>query len=113
MRSLALKLGMLWFATLLGWTCGASAAQQSLAGDRQYPNATTCTRLRAICLSSQPDCNIPSGVGLNRSGREPPNVYPGTVYGDQWCARNCNFRWEHCMQTGWWAGRLTRPAERR
>ena len=65
MRSLASKLAMLSFATLLGRTCGASAAQQSIAGDnRQYPNATTCTRLRAICLSSQPDCNIPAGVGL-------------------------------------------------
>lgn len=87
MRSVALKLGILTFTTLLGWTRGANAAQQSMAGDnRQYPGATTCTRLRSICLSSQPDCNIPSGVGLKRSGREPP---------------------------GWWAGRLTRPAERR
>jgi hypothetical protein len=111
MRSVALKLGLFMFATLLGWTCGESAAQQSVAGDRQYPNATTCTRLRSVCLSSQADCGFNAGPGA-LPWRDSRDLRIATN-GEPYCVKLCNFRWEHCMQTGWWAGRLTRPAERR
>jgi hypothetical protein len=78
MRSLALRLGILSFVTLLGWTSA---------------NAATCTGLKLVCPH----------------GRDTRIATAGWPY----CEKLCNFRWDQCMKSGWWAGRLSRAVERR
>jgi Protein of unknown function (DUF3551) len=65
---------------------------------------STCTGLRSYCLS-------------HIAGITPPS----DTYDSATAAYFCNFDWEQCMKTEWWAGfagtagggGLSRPAERR
>jgi hypothetical protein len=54
-------------------------------------------------LSSEADCTLrPHGRDMRIATDAQSN-----------CERLCNFRWDQCMKSGWWAGRLSRAAERR
>jgi Protein of unknown function (DUF3551) len=89
--------------------------------------AATCTGLKSACSS---DCLVgavaPSyvrGTYLQQACevllRNPAAAAGGlwcTPHGvrrllDPYCERECNFYWEHCMKTGWFA--TSRAAERR
>jgi hypothetical protein len=59
---------------------------------RVAESASTCTGLKPLCLTN--------------CGQTPVSQL--------YCQRICNFRWERCMESGWFAGRwISRAAERR
>jgi hypothetical protein len=60
----------------------------------------TCTGLKSACLSATSRSGCYSGTGDG-----------GFMTRGPYCENVCNFRWEHCMETGWFA--TSRAAERR
>lgn len=69
----------------------AAAAKKRATSDSAAGNGSTCSGLRALCLS-RTDCG--------------ERCYMQSTL--------CNSQWNDCMKSGFWAGsRMSRPAERR
>lgn len=69
----------------------AAAAKKRAGSDSVAANGSTCSGLRALCLS-RTDCG-------ERCPMQP---------------MLCNSQWDNCMKSGFWSGSLmARPAERR
>jgi Protein of unknown function (DUF3551) len=70
--------------------------------------AATCTGLKLACLS-----DIADRSRARTGGYPGPFITGSCTYeaGRSYCERECNFYWEHCIETGWFA--TSRAAERR
>ena len=69
----------------------AAAAKKRAVSDSAATNGSTCSGLKALCLS-RTDCG-------ERCYMQP---------------MLCNAQWDNCMKSGFWSGSLmARPAERR